>query len=230
MTATTVRDADVVNTCLRDALNTVGVTVTREAINAVMGIAKPVAVRTLLTQGLGVRPDDAHVRAVHDEFIRRMTVFYRTDPAVQEMPGATQVFHMLKSAGYKIALGTGFSRQIVNVLLERLGWGAPGFLDVTISSDDVSNGRPHPDMVLEAVRRSGVSSVEASAKVGDTPADLQEGMSAGCGLVIGVTNGTHSRSELAMCPHTHLIDSLEELPAVLGLGGNGISSKASSCG
>ena len=53
------------------------------------------------------------------------------------------------------------------------------------------------------------------AKVGDTPADLRQGAAAGCGLVVGVTSGSHSRRQLADIPHTHLIDRLAELPPLL---------------
>lgn len=65
------------------------------------------------------------------------------------------------------------------------------------------------------MRRTGVSSARSVAKVGDTPSDLQEGTAAGCGLVIGVTIGTHTRAQLAPHSHTRLIDSLDELPALL---------------
>jgi hypothetical protein len=40
---------------------------------------------------------------------------------------------------------------------------------------------------------------------------LQEGTAAGCGLIVGITAGTHTRKELAAVPHTHLIDRLEEI-------------------
>src|SRR5690606_23925643 len=109
--------------------------------------------------------------------------FYRSDSSVQEMPGATEVFRRLKDSGLKVALDTGFCRPIADVILDRLGWAQNGLLDATVTSDEVTHGRPHPDLVLEAMRRSGVDRVESTAKVGDTPADLQEGMSAGCGLV-----------------------------------------------
>jgi phosphonatase-like hydrolase len=217
MTATTVRDNNVVSRCLQEALATAGVTRSPMEINAVMGMAKITAVRMLLTANQGRRPDDDEVRAVHDAFVERMMSFYRSDGAVQEMPGATRVIRELRAAGYKVALDTGFTRPVVNVILERLGWSEAGFLDATVASNEVENGRPHPDLVLEAMRRTRVRHVEATAKVGDTPADLQEGMSAGCGLVIGVTHGTHSREELACYPHTHLIDHLDELPPLLGL-------------
>jgi phosphoglycolate phosphatase-like HAD superfamily hydrolase len=62
---------------------------------------------------------------------------------------------------------------------------------------------------------TGVTDAGHVAKMGDTPSDLQEGWAAGCGLVIGVTNGSHTRKQLAPHPHTHLIDNLRELPGLL---------------
>jgi phosphoglycolate phosphatase-like HAD superfamily hydrolase len=62
---------------------------------------------------------------------------------------------------------------------------------------------------------TGVEDVKAVAKVGDTPSDLQEGASAGCGMNVGVTQGTHTRDQLKDHPHTHLIGTIRELPAIL---------------
>ncbi len=90
-------------------------------------------------------------------------------------------------------------------------------IDATISSDEVARGRPYPDMILELMRRMGVSDPQRVAKVGDTPADLEEGRNACCGLIVGVTRGTHSRDELERYPHTHLIGTVAELPTLLGL-------------
>jgi phosphonatase-like hydrolase len=225
MTATTVRDDDVVSRSFADALAAVGVSCSREEIRAVIGLARLEGIRLLLAGALGKRPEEAQVRAAYDEFLAQMTAHYRSDPRVQEMPGATEVFRRLKTAGYKIALDTGFSRPVADVILDRLGWRESGVLDATVTSDEVEHGRPHPDLVLEAMRRTGVREVQATAKVGDTPADLQEGMSAGCGLVIGVTNGTHSRAELMCCPHTHLVGNLMELLPLFGISENWQSDK-----
>ena len=216
MAGTTVRDDDAVNLCLREALAAAGVTSTRDAVNAVMGIPKPLAIAALVR---GAEPDGEpapdRIRSIHDDFLGRMIRFYRDDPRVGEMPGATAVFQQLKQAGVKVALDTGFSRPIVTAILHRLGWSGPDLLDATVASDEVPRGRPHPDLLLEAMRRTGVTRAEAVAKVGDTPSDLQEGHSAGCGLIIGVTNGTHTRAQLEPHPHTHLIASLAGLPALV---------------
>jgi phosphoglycolate phosphatase-like HAD superfamily hydrolase len=58
---------------------------------------------------------------------------------------------------------------------------------------------------------TGVTEAAAVAKVGDTPADLLEGQAAGCGRVIGITSGSHTREALALYPHTHLVDRLPEI-------------------
>lgn len=213
MAGTTVRDDDAVNSCLREALMEAGVPVTRDEVNTVMGIPKPLAIETLLSQKEpGASPARTRIDSIHDSFLVRMIRFYETDPRVQEMPEATATFQRLKSAGVKVALDTGFSRPIVNVILDRLGWSQSDLLDATVTSDEVKRGRPHPDLLLEAMRRTGVTEARRVAKVGDTPSDLGEGQAAGCALVIGVTNGTHTREQLALHPHTHLIASLAELP------------------
>jgi phosphonatase-like hydrolase len=88
-------------------------------------------------------------------------------------------------------------------------------IDATVTSDEVAQGRPFPDMIFRAMELTGVTDVKRVAKVGDTPSDLGEGMAAGCGWVVGVTGGSHTREELLAHPHTHLIPSIAQLPVCL---------------
>jgi phosphoglycolate phosphatase-like HAD superfamily hydrolase len=100
------------------------------------------------------------------------------------------------------------------VILARLGWRER--IDASIASDEVDRGRPYPDMILELMRRFDVSNPSRVAKVGDTPADLEEGDNAGCGLIVGVIGGTHTRGELEPIRHTHLIEDIPAFPGLLG--------------
>ena len=220
MAGTTVRDDDTVNICLREALAAGQVTVTRDEVNLVMGFPKPIAIQLILERKLG-QATDAAIQSIHEDFLWRMIHFYRTDERIEPMPHTVATMIKLKDAGVKVALDTGFSRPIVNAILARLGWDDVDLLDATVASDEVAQGRPHPDMVFRAMELTGVKDVAAVAKVGDTPSDLLEGTAAGCGLVIGVLNGTHTREQLAGHPHTHLIGSLAELPAVVLGNGKG---------
>ncbi len=216
MAGTTVRDDDAVNNCLRHALAAASLNVTRDEINEVMGIAKPLAIRKLLQSRLnGNSVTDEHVNTIHDNFLQRMLEHYRSGPSVEPMPHTMDVFTQLKKSGVRIALDTGFSRPIADAILDRLAWRDSELLDTTVTSDEVAKGRPHPDLLFKAMERTGVKSAKAVAKVGDTPADLGEGASAGSGLNIGVTNGSHTPRELQPHPHTHLISDLGELPALV---------------
>jgi phosphonatase-like hydrolase len=217
MAGTTVRDDDAVNHCLRTALAETGVGVTRDEVNEVMGMPKPIAIGLLLQRRkyAGKVAPEAEVASIHADFLQRMVAFYRSDPAVGEIDGASEVLRQLRHAGLKLALDTGFSRDIVDAILNRLGWAGKQLLHATVASDEVPRGRPHPDLILRAMQLTGVSDAGRVAKVGDTPSDLQEGRAAGCGLIIGVTNGSHTREQLAPHPHTHLIDNLRDLPSLL---------------
>jgi phosphonatase-like hydrolase len=217
MAGTTVNDDDSVNRCLRDSLAAAGLSVTAAQVNAVMGLPKPSAVAILIDRSDSKDELRSQVDAIHQDFVSRSIAFYKDDPSVYEVPGATRVFAALKSSGIRVALDTGFSRSIAGVILDRLGWSQSRLIDATICSDEVRRGRPHPDMIHTFMSRLSVGDVQRVAKVGDTPADLQEGLSAGCGMIVGVTRGTHSRRELEPYPHTSLIETIADLPGLLGL-------------
>jgi phosphoglycolate phosphatase-like HAD superfamily hydrolase len=70
-------------------------------------------------------------------------------------------------------------------------------------------------MILTAVLRLHIDAVAEVAVVGDTSNDLLAGTRSGASLVVGVLTGAHSRAELERAPHTHLIDSVADLPALL---------------
>ncbi len=219
MAGTTVHDGDAVHHCLMAALQAVaGHAASREAVNAVMGIAKPAAIRELLSQRTGPGPDQATVNRVHADFVRRMLAYYRTDPAVREVDGASDVFRALRAAGIKVALDTGFDRPIAQVIIDRLGWERDGLIDASATADEVPEGRPAPHMIARLMRLTGVADPARVVKVGDTPSDLHEGTNARCGRVVGVTGGSHTADELRPHPHTHLIGTVRELPQLLSMG------------
>src|SRR5262245_26556267 len=107
---TTVHDGDAVHSALMRALANAGVRVTRDQVNAVMGIAKPAAIRALLSTH-GRRPAyDKNIAAIYADFERLMLEHYRTSEEVRETDGAASVFRALRERGIKVALDTGFTR------------------------------------------------------------------------------------------------------------------------
>lgn len=214
MAGTTVHDENFVFRAFSDALAAAGVTPGVDEVNRVMGYPKPEAIRQLLKAHLGTAPTD-QVELLHADFLKRMNAFYKTSPEVREVDGAAVAFRSLRAQGLKIALNTGFSRTTADIIIDRMGWAKDGLLDATVTSDEVNRGRPHPDMIERAMELVGISEPSNVAKIGDTPSDLLEGTAAGCGFVIGVTAGSHTREELAPHPHTHLVHSVADVPELL---------------
>jgi phosphonatase-like hydrolase len=208
---TTVLDEDAVIDAVQSALAAARVDVPRSAIKAVMGMPKPAAIRRLLGAHAPApeREIDDRTRDIHAAFVRLVVDRYRRDPMIRPAPGAADVFRRLRDAGTQVVLDTGFSREVLDVLLARLGWDR-NVVDTTVTSDEVAAGRPHPDLIFRAMQLTGVPDAHDVAKIGDTPADIEEGRAAGCGLVVGVTYGTHSRAELEPFD-VPLIDRLSDL-------------------
>ena len=207
---TTLKDRNDVNLCVREALLAAGHDVPIDQINPLMGLPKPTAIRQLLGEGAS----EAAVDLIHDDFVEKMKEHYRTYPDVTPIEGVEEAFAQFRNAGIKVALDTGFSSDITSVILERLGWDA-SVIDGAVSSDEVDNGRPFPDMIFHHMKAFGIEDVARVAKVGDAPADLNEGTNAGCAFVIGVLCGTHTSEQLSNYPHTHLVEAVRDLPALL---------------
>lgn len=207
MAGTTVQDGDgVVNHALQTALLAYGVTVTHSQVNDVMGLPKPDAIRHLL------QDTPVPIAKIYQTFEDEMVRYYAVAPEVKAIEGAYQVFGELRRLGIKVVLDTGFARPIVDVILDRLEWRTA--VDATVASDEVLHGRPHADLILEAMARTGVLDVQRVAKVGDTPSDVQEGHAAGCKWVIAVTEGSHSAEQLRAYKPTHMIPNITHVLAL----------------
>jgi phosphonatase-like hydrolase len=217
LAGTTVKDDRNVHAVLQKSLNAHGVTVSLEDCNDVMGLPKPIAIRDLLERRYeGSRPiSAAWIDEIHKRFVKEMIAFYKTDPSVSEKDGVSDTFRRLKANHVKVVVDTGFDRQITDPLLERLGWKTDGLIDGSVTSDEVERGRPYPDLIFRAMELMNVNDAQQVVKVGDTISDMQEGLAAGCGMVVGVTTGAFSREALQLANPTHLIEQLPQLLDIL---------------
>ncbi len=217
LSGTTIADGDAVNRCLRKALSRAGLVATPAAVDHVMGLPKPESLRLLIQEFGGIDRERllGKLDAIHADFVSLMIDYYERDPNLREVEGTSDVFRTLNHRGIRVAVDTGFSRKIADILISRMRWVEAGLVAASAASDDVPRGRPYPDMIQSIMYQLGVTDPARVVKIGDTPADLNEGTAAGCGLVIGVTSGTHSKEQLAPFPHDRLVESIRELPAIL---------------
>ncbi len=212
MAGTTVADRGAVEEAFQRALDAVGLTAGDLAhdpaayVRRTMGQSK-IEVFTELLRGDRHRAEAAnHVfEAAFDQAVER--------GEVAALPGAEETFAALRDVGVRVCLTTGFSPGTRDRILAALGW--EGLVDLALSPADAGRGRPWPDMILTAVLRLRIDDVAEVAVAGDTASDLVAGTRAGASVVAGVLTGAHSREELGAAPHTHLLDSVADLPAVV---------------
>ena len=203
---TTVRDEKFVALAFQSALTKFGHDIEMEKLDAVMGLAKPVAIGIVLDMD----PESDAVLEIFEAFREEMVRFYQEDDRVEPIPGAVEVFNFLRENGVKVALDTGFDREITDIILGRLGWDET-VLDSSITSDEVKQGRPHADMIQALMAEFRIPSAKRVIKIGDTVSDIGEGRNAGCGLVIGVLSGTDTEEILAAESPDLILGSVAEM-------------------
>lgn len=206
LAGTTIQDDGTVATVFKEVLAAEDIRSTSEEISRVRGAAKREAFRQLVRE-------PAQAERLYGHFIEGIRQRYTNSPPC-EVPGTSNTFTWLRQQGVKLALNTGFERETVVMLLSALGWGA-GVIDAVVCGDEVVAGRPAPAMILEAMRRTGIADPGGVMVVGDTILDLQAGSAASAGWVVGVTSGAHDRARLLQAPHTHLLQSVAEIPRLL---------------
>lgn len=204
MAGTTVEDRGQVPTAFASTLAANGISIGADEITLVRGASKRQAIRNLLPPA-----DAAQADRIYAEFRRNLAHAYNTG-GVRAVAGAASLIYHLRARGIKVALTTGFDRDIATLLLSSLGW-TRNTVDAVVCGDDVENGRPAPDLILLAMKLTAIDDAARVANVGDTVLDLESGARAGVKWNIGVLSGAHSRAALERAPHTEIIPSVDDL-------------------
>jgi phosphonatase-like hydrolase len=217
MAGTTIQDNSNVAEAFMYAMQKHGYPISNEQANKVMGYKKMVAINDLLDSNYPgiINENENLINEIHDTFIETMIDFYEHAKEILPMESAESIFKWLQDNDIKVALNTGFSKLITDTILERVGWHDNSLIDFIISSDEVESGRPSADMIQAIMKATGITDTATVIKVGDTEVDIAEGRTAGCGLVVSVTTGSFTRSELQSHQPDVIIDDLKELPSLI---------------
>jgi phosphonoacetaldehyde hydrolase len=182
----------------------------------------------------GRTPNEADVDEIYQRFIALQLACLAEHSSL--IPGALEAVRCFRQRGLKIGSTTGYTRAMLDLLLEQSA--KAGYSpDCSLSPEDVGAGRPLPFMIYETAVRLQVHPMAAIAKIGDTPADIQEGLNAGVWSigVAGTGNGIglsfedfqnlsaperearlrESRAQLQHAGAHYVVDTLAEITPVL---------------
>ncbi len=212
MAGTTVRDDGIVEASFTDAIAQFGLhpgttefDAALDVVRNTMGMSKIVVFNMILGDEMTATRATAAFEAAIASRIEA--------GELAALPRAEETLRSLREQGMRIALTTGFGDETRELVIDALGW--HDLADLTLSPGHGLRGRPYPDMALSALIRLGVDDVREMATVGDTSSDLLAGWRSGASVVAGVLTGAHDRTTLATAPHTHIVENITELAAVL---------------
>ena len=190
-----------------------GITVTPQEFSEWRGASK----RSMAKHFVELRgPKDAGaplIDAIYADFTATATKAYEK---VQPIPGAEKAMQELAAMKLLLATTTGFDRPLCTAILARLGW--QHYFAASITSDDVTDGRPAPYMLFRAMEAAHVNETAQVMAVGDTPLDLQAANNAGLGAAIGVFSGAATEDRLRKERNSGVLPSVAQLPELIRLG------------
>lgn len=177
-----------------------------EAVRRIIGLSLLEACEIMLPWA----PHQTHraVAEAYKDAFRAMRLL--PDTMEPLFPGVREALDELEARGWLLGLATGKSRRGVQSVLD--GHDLHGRF-VTIQTADDNPGKPDPSMLLRAAAETGVDMTRV-VMVGDTAYDM---MMAGAAKAVGlgVSWGYHSLEELNQAGARMVVDSFDNLSAVL---------------
>ncbi|MDQ5825989.1 MAG: HAD family phosphatase [Chloroflexota bacterium] len=147
--------------------------------------------------------DPARVAELADA---KESAFRREATRLKPLPGVVELVRELDRRGWKQAIGSSAPMENIRVLLEATGVGP--YMQAIASGDDVTAGKPDPQVFLIAFERLGVSP-RNGVVIEDAPAGIQAGVSAGA-ATLGVTT-TQSVEALQSAGADRVVNSLADI-------------------
>jgi len=139
----------------------------------------------------GAEPTNADVDSLYAAF--EPALFATLKNYTTPIPDVVETVAQLRELGLKIGSSTGYTKAMMDVVLPEAA--KKGYApDFCIASDEVPAGRPYPWMIFRNCEKLNVYPLMSVVKIGDTVADIQEGVNAACWSV-GIIEGS---SELGL--------------------------------
>ena len=149
--------------------------------------------------GLSERPDE-----ISAEVVRRLAARY--EESLPLVPGAVGAVERL-GARWPLGLASSSNREIIDLVLAESG--LRDLFRATVSSEEVTRGKPAPDVYLEAARRLGVGATSCAA-VEDSSAGIRSARGAGM-RVIAIPNRHFPPDDEAFGAADLVLASVDEL-------------------
>jgi pyrophosphatase PpaX len=170
-----------------------------------------------LMQAVGGPGLEAQMRALAPEHVERLVDVYRAHnyPLHDELEacaGMEDVLERLHEEGRRLGVVTAKRRDTVELAFSRVPLGH--LFETVVGGDETERHKPDPAPLLLGAERLGADPA-GTAYVGDSPFDVRAAKAAGMHAVAVTWGRIHDRARLEAEEPDAIVDSAEELLAVL---------------
>ena len=173
-----------------------GITPTLDEVREPMGMLKRDHIRTMMNmERIHEEWKRVHGKDFTEEDVEQVyqtsenSILKIVHQFAEPKPYVLETVKYLRDKGIKIGSTTGYTDEMMEIVVPEAA--KKGYSpDCWFSPNSVSNfGRPYPYMIFENLKKLEVTAVSAAVKVGDTVADIREGLAAGM-LSLGIVEGS----------------------------------------
>ena len=216
-----------------DGFASIGINITNEMARKPMGLLKidhTRAIAAMLPESIS----ETQIMKAYDAF--ENTLFQNLADHCDVKDYVVETVTALRAQGIKIGSTTGYTSKMMEIVMQKAAMQdyTPDFY---ISPDQTAKGRPYPYMIWSNLMHFGISVPREAVKIGDTRADIEEGINADCwtvGVIMGSSELGLTREEVAalsadelrerkravravyyQAGADYIIDDMNELPDVI---------------
>jgi HAD superfamily hydrolase (TIGR01509 family) len=151
------------------------------------------------------------IEVLSDEIVARMTELIAA--GVEARPGARELLDYLYARQIPCAIASSSPMPIIDATVTAQGWDR--YFQMRVSGDEVTHGKPAPDIYLEAARRLGFAPAACLA-LEDSPNGARAAVAAGM-ICYAVPDTSHTNVETFAPITPHVYASLHDVIETLEL-------------
>lgn len=198
----------------------IGITLTEREVRGPMGMTKIDHIGELFrlervteqfTQLYGRSWNEEDVLVMNSQFEEYL--FASLSEYTTPINGVMEVVDSLRKSGYKIGSTTGYTSAMMDVVIPNAA--AKGYSpDCCVTSNNLPSGRPAPYMVFQNMIEMEINDPKKLIKVGDTVADILEGVNSGVwtiGVVLGSSDLGLTQEQVEKMPKEELLKKMSQV-------------------
>lgn len=128
-------------------------------------------------------PEEIETYSLRKEALYREII---REEGIQALPGVFDLLRMLEQHGVDCAVASSTHRENIETVLDVLG--IRSFFKAIVTSEDVDNGKPHPEVFLKSAEKIGLSAFDCMV-FEDAHVGIDAGLAAGARVIaVATTN------------------------------------------